>query len=337
MDPEKPHLQFVPVSSFVQPSFWNKLYELKINIDKLDESERDICGFFANTSSTWTTHIVEVDSTSFNSTFNKQNDNVPFHGQIFNKNTIEQFKDCDKTALINQEGRRFLDDLKSGKILEKPSMLNFFCILSFSDLKKYHFYYWFAFPVPHNLEITLDGVCPISQQFSEEQIATLSENYLQLEAHQKAYFLWHQNQTHSLQSKLKDITDANHEEYYFAFADYISVGNHPKSQLKNYIIFLLHYCPFLGGKTVNFLLLFLDRKLSCSPSLIYKLTLPQVNATIEDIIYGGGDNAWAGWEKNEKNKFGPRFSNMKATMDPQVYFQSEITPDSLLLLWFQTV
>jgi hypothetical protein len=73
------------------------------------------------------------------------------------------------------------------------------------------------------------------------QIATLSENYLQLEAHQKAYFLWHQNQTHSLQSKLKDITDANHEEYYFAFADYISVGNHPKSQLKNYIIFLLHY------------------------------------------------------------------------------------------------
>jgi hypothetical protein len=112
--------------------------------------------------------------------------------------------------------------------------------------------------VPHNLEITLDGVCPISQQFSEEQvslkyiffittslillqIAILSENYLQLEAHQKAYFLWHQNQTHSLQSKLKDITDTNHEEYYFAFADYISVGNHPKSQLKNYIIFLLHY------------------------------------------------------------------------------------------------
>jgi hypothetical protein len=65
--------------------------------------------------------------------------------------------------------------------------------------------------------------------------------------------------------------------------------------------------------------------------------LPQVNATIEDIIYGGGDNAWAGWEKNEKNKFGPRFSNMKATMDPQVYLQSEITLDSLLLLWFQTV
>lgn len=27
---------------------------------------------------------------------------------------------------------------------------------------------------------------------------------------------------------------------------------------------------------------------------------------------------WAGWEKNEKNKFGPRLANMKATIDPQV-------------------
>ncbi|RZC36926.1 ubiquitin-like modifier-activating enzyme ATG7 [Asbolus verrucosus] len=231
MGSEKPLLQFVPVSSFVQPSFWNKLSELKINVDRLNDHEREICGFFSNIPSTWTTHILEVDSTSFNSSFNAQNNCVPFHGKIFNKNTIEQFKDCDKTELINKEGRRFLDDLKSGKILEKPSMLNFFFILSFSDLKKYHFYYWFAFPVPHNLQIILNEVSLISDRLSESQLSTLTEDYLQLNFYQKPYFLFHENKIHTLQSKLLEISEKNYGEYYFAFADYVNVGKHPKSQL----------------------------------------------------------------------------------------------------------
>ncbi|KYB25457.1 Ubiquitin-like modifier-activating enzyme ATG7 [Tribolium castaneum] len=332
MSSTKPLLQLVTVSSFVQPSFWNKLSELKINVDKLNDDERQIYGFFSNSPTTWTTHIVEVDSTSFNTTLNSQN-NIPFQGKIFNKNTIEQFKDCDKTKMINEEGRRFLEELKSGKVLEKPYLMNFFFILSFSDLKKFHFYYWFAYPVPHNLEISVEGISPISEHFTEAEVASLSTEYTRLDPHQKPYFLIHNKKLHTYHSKLSQVSENNCQEYYFAFADYINSGQHPKSQIKNYIIFLLHHCPFLGGKTLNFLLFFLDRKLSCCQSLIYKLTLPQCNSTIDDIIYGGGDNAWAGWEKNEKNKFAPRFSNMRTTMDPQILFEESVDLNLKLMKW----
>lgn len=121
------------------------------------------------------------------STFDGVNNSVPFHGHISNKNTIEQFKNCNKNDLINEEAKRFWRDLKDGLVLEKPSMLNFFVVLSFSvrlyllilsidiiklfqDLKKYHFYYWFAFPVPHNLQIEVDNSKPISNQFSDKEV-----------------------------------------------------------------------------------------------------------------------------------------------------------------------
>lgn len=53
------------------------------------------------------------------------------HGAIFNKNRIEEFKSCDKLALIQQEGNLIWKDIASGAILQRPSLLSRFIILSF--------------------------------------------------------------------------------------------------------------------------------------------------------------------------------------------------------------
>lgn len=58
-------LSYVPLSSSVNPSFWNKLSELKLNVYKLDESCQYIWGFY-NVPNTTNLNCVEVDSTSFN-------------------------------------------------------------------------------------------------------------------------------------------------------------------------------------------------------------------------------------------------------------------------------
>lgn len=64
---EKQHLEFVPFMSSVNPSFWNKLSEIKLNIDKLDENVHEIWGYFTNLNTgTNFPAIAEVDSTSFN-------------------------------------------------------------------------------------------------------------------------------------------------------------------------------------------------------------------------------------------------------------------------------
>lgn len=65
---EQDILQFVPFSSFVHPSFWHKLAELKIDVDRLDDGHRTISGIYSNTDSQGAPGkcLLEVDYTAFN-------------------------------------------------------------------------------------------------------------------------------------------------------------------------------------------------------------------------------------------------------------------------------
>lgn len=64
---EKSCLEFVPWMSSINPSFWNKLTEIKLDTDRLVENAHDIWGYFTNFSPTPNMPaLIEVDSTSFN-------------------------------------------------------------------------------------------------------------------------------------------------------------------------------------------------------------------------------------------------------------------------------
>lgn len=56
--------QFKPFSSFVNQSFWHKLAEIKLDVDRLSDARREINGFYSNSD---VTHcLLETDATSFN-------------------------------------------------------------------------------------------------------------------------------------------------------------------------------------------------------------------------------------------------------------------------------
>lgn len=56
--------QFQPFSSFVSPTFWHKLAEVKIDVDRLSDARRPINASYTNSD---VTHcILETDATSFN-------------------------------------------------------------------------------------------------------------------------------------------------------------------------------------------------------------------------------------------------------------------------------
>ena len=64
-------------------------------------------------------------------------------GLLKNYNTIEEFKAVDKTALFNQ----LADDIWKSIVEDKSTaLLNRFLVITFADLKKYKYFYWFAFP-----------------------------------------------------------------------------------------------------------------------------------------------------------------------------------------------
>lgn len=61
---ESKYFQFQPFSSFVSPTFWHKLAEIKIDIDRLSDARKPINGFYSNSD---VTHcLLETDGTSFN-------------------------------------------------------------------------------------------------------------------------------------------------------------------------------------------------------------------------------------------------------------------------------
>ena len=58
-------------------------------------------------------------------------------GTLMNANTMEDFKEWDKAALLERTAARVWEDIKSGAALERPELLMRFLLLTFADLKSH--------------------------------------------------------------------------------------------------------------------------------------------------------------------------------------------------------
>lgn len=236
---EEEILQFLPFKSFVSPTFWHKLAELKIEVLKLSDSPEKIYGFFTNHKAK--SHLIEVDYSSFNKEFHPPKNCFPVFGTLYNKNTIEEFKDANKADLINLEGQQLLSDIKSGNVLKDPRLLARFFILSFADLKCHKYYYWFGFPCP--LAPTF-FVSRNSQTMSLKECEELSSEIIG-EAFQnltkesdKSFFVLQKNNGIWNSKALGDYQ--GEENVYFCFCDPAEIGQEQPSWLMRiYAYFLI--------------------------------------------------------------------------------------------------
>lgn len=165
-------------------------------------------------------------------------------GIINNKNTIESFKEEDKAQILKNEGEELLKIIKK-EAVEQPYLLSRFYISSFADLKKYHYYYWFAFPASSLLsyEIT-DLPKKISEVFNSQQIDSLCNSYIdKLDVYNKGFFFIKQNENslnvYSIKDGLVSIEGVA-TGWIFGFAD--SCGEKfPGWPLRNYLAFLSYH------------------------------------------------------------------------------------------------
>jgi ubiquitin-like modifier-activating enzyme ATG7 len=140
-------LKFAPWQSDVEVQFYAALAHIKINHDKLDDSARKVLGLY------------DVRSTDHSSRSTRMqlhhnaltSDDTPanyFRGEgiIKNCNTIEDFKNLDRTAILERAGRTIWEAIHDGSIYECPSLLASFTLITFANLKKYKFTYHFGFP-----------------------------------------------------------------------------------------------------------------------------------------------------------------------------------------------
>ena len=109
---------------------------------------------------------------------------------MLNTNTFELFKQTDPEKFVDTLAKYLIESITSGTVIQEPWKLFLFLMLSYSDLKKYKFFYWVAHPTPYNLPETYyqRNPTPICDEFTSSQIEELQAGFLQLDSKSKSFF-----------------------------------------------------------------------------------------------------------------------------------------------------
>ncbi|CAH0718246.1 unnamed protein product, partial [Brenthis ino] len=308
-------IQYVPFASFVHPSFWHSLTELKLNVDKLNENTKQIYGRFTYRDDIGI--VFEVDGTSFNTEPELELNHINVTGTLMNKNTIEDFKSIDKASLLNSIGEVIRANIQMMSWIDNPSSLLNFFILSFADLKKFHYYYWFAFPSPNQPTVCLKKKTIISTDFTQEHLLQISQSHKLLDTSQKSFFIITKDNNQVNVVPLSKALDKNKvnspnsldlSKTYFAFSD-PSNSENPGWPLRILLAALLEYCPLLKEEDISIIGIRCNKDGAIDKSQIFTVTIP-------DNVQSADKIGWVGWERNDRGNFGPKLANMSASMDP---------------------
>ncbi|KAH8402248.1 hypothetical protein KR009_010694 [Drosophila setifemur] len=318
-------LQFAPWASFVSPTFWHKLAELKLDYDRLSDTKRTISGHYTNRNASGC--LLEVDYTAYNRATQPPKFSQAAIGTIYNKNTIEEFKALDKMALITDEGKELLADMRSGRVLDDPSLLTRFFVLSFADLKCHSYYYWFAFPCPLTPTLKLLNGGQKLKDLPNYQKYTDAVKSLPLEF-QSFFILYANEEQHVFEArKLSSLNEKDVEHYYFGFAD-PSEYEQPAWLMRNYAAFLLQQCPSFVGQKLKFLGLRYNQQMQMEDSRIWEVIQTEAGDLSES-----GELKFVGWELNKNGKMGPRMVCMRDSMDPAKLAENSVNLNLKLMKW----
>lgn len=295
-------LKYTPIQSFVDSSFFTKLSERKLNEYKLDSELKSLTGFIASPQQMnkfVNKPIINLDYSSFDDV-DLDTLNWRINGLLYNVNTIEQFKRLDKLKLIKLWG----NDLKEG--MESNTVNEMFYILSFSDLKKYKFYYWLAYPVLH------------SQWNVTERISN-NEYELQIEEFVKTnYVPFFQILPEKNDEMILPKSIVSQKVGTFAFVDScISADDNPLIQLKNYLF-------LLAKKGYESISLFVYR--NNGKSYLMKLKLDSTEEELQDPKV-------TGWERTIQGKLGPKLADLGSLINPKELASQAVDLNLKLMKW----
>uniref|UniRef100_A0A3Q3GKL1 Ubiquitin-like modifier-activating enzyme ATG7 n=1 Tax=Labrus bergylta TaxID=56723 RepID=A0A3Q3GKL1_9LABR len=329
-------LQFAPFSSALEAGFWHQLTQKKLNDYRLDESPKCIKGYYYNGDPLGLPTRLTLEFSAFEVDGPTPARCCSALGTLYNTNTVDAFKTADKKALLEKEGKEIWDAIQSGAALKDPSILSRFILLTFADLKKYHFYYWFCFPAlcfPEGIKI-VQQPSVLEQVFSAKQIAALQEAYdglcIKRGTTAVPYFIMKYTDDAVQMAALGDwdafFTDA--KKVTVGVYDPCTLSQHPGWPLRNLLVLLANRW---GSKldTVE-VLCFRDRTLqgsrSIQHSLIFQIKLPELplNSACPKSV---------GWEKNPKGAMGPRRVNLSECMDPKRLAESSVDLNLKLMRW----
>ncbi|TFK61764.1 E1-like protein-activating [Pluteus cervinus] len=337
-----PIVQFAPFTSLVQPSFWHELTRLKIDVLKLSDDAVPIRGSYTTGRSVVDRESgqeialgcnLSVGSESFEKDHKHDRlGSAHASGTVKNYNTIEDFKAADKTALFNGEADKIWNQIVTTR---DTSLLTHFLLITFADLKKYKYYYWFAFPAfvsKPAWEIDEAGWTSASTEYTPEALASIYTQHRNIDA--PSFFL-----VRSSGAEVTVGTVESLEEFYSQTPDSpITVGfidpsanpTNPGWPLRNLLAYLHALYP---TKTHSVrVLCWRDAEIPSTGN--WKSKFGTVSVPNTESVEGATTKPSAvGWEKNPQGKLGPRVADLAPMMDPTRLANQAVDLNLKLMRW----
>lgn len=293
---EPQQLKCLPVNSFIDSSFFSKLSHNKLNEYKLDASIRPIHGFVTRPTKLTKFNDKPIINLDYNAFDPMENDpvNREVQGELYNFNTIEEFKGADKKELLRQWGRRLLSDMHEGRNAKE------FALLCFSDLKKYKFYYWLAYPVLNSPWSVRSSV--VTDTY-DEPVTRLYQD--------KAFF-----QLTQTQEAVSAPGSFSKDDIFVYMDQCLSADGAPSVQLKNYL-YLLAYKGFIEVKVLVYH--------SKGQSRLMDLHLGE--SFLPDVLQV------TGWERNPQGKLKPKLADLGSLINPEQLADQAVDLNLKLMKW----
>ncbi|UZP36124.1 hypothetical protein NXS19_003940 [Fusarium pseudograminearum] len=341
-------LQFAPFISEIELPFYSALFASKLDHDKLDDSARSVLGLYEPRSeepeSSCRLQILGNALTSGNSPLAI----MRAEGIIRNVNTLEDFKNTDKPAMLRTAGQQVWDAIKDGSIYSVPSLLSSFIILSYADLKKYKFTYWFAFPALHSDPVWKRSG-PVERLTSQETTALVDRvgtwRY-SVDARERGFFLakkvpgrretddpdipqelpfhWEIGSLRDFETGFFD--QVPEEDRYVAFTDPSTYPEAPGWPLRNFLILIRHRFRLTKTKVICYRDTWAKRHEAKSVILPIEMD-PVENLDITEMP------KVTGWARSSNGKLQAQQVNLGEYMDPARLADSSVDLNLKLMKW----
>ncbi|VDC02149.1 unnamed protein product [Peniophora sp. CBMAI 1063] len=335
-----PVVQFAPFSSIVQPAFWHELTRLKLDVLRLSDARVSLHGSYSvgrtvRDRNTGADVELGCNFALGGDAFDEQHPSTPWavkaEGHLYNYNTLEEFKSVDKKALFNTVAESIWTDALA---TADPSILTRFLLITYADLKKYRYYYWFAFPAFAAQPLwELDTAynhewVAASSAFSKPQLCMIHDK---LATTHMPFFLLR------AAGNIVEIAPLSEFDDFFAdtpahqraigFLDPSPSAQSPGWPLRNLLAYLRAAHPAAAHQLR--VLCWRDTEIPHGAGAGWRSITAVVNGGQSD----GQRPSAVGWEKNAQGKLGARMADLAPMMDPTRLADQAVDLNLKLMRW----
>tara|TARA_B110000977_G_scaffold66340_2_gene90257 strand:+ start:18175 stop:20286 length:2112 start_codon:yes stop_codon:yes gene_type:complete len=319
-------LKFEPWQSAVDPGFWAELARRKLDTFGLSEVEVPIHAKFRASSHAEVSSPVSLDKHAFDDWSVVANDasatgHLKLPGTLRNVNTFERFKEMDRKEMLDSSCGKIWNAVANGDALTNPNVLNSFTLLTFADLKKWHFTYWFGFPavkVPKAVRVV--GKRKLREMLGDHDKNIESSKNLEAFTKSSDEFAWtvvtnnDTVQCYPLREYNALLQTHSPKNVHVAFSDPCANPDHPGWAARNLLTLASLKLEVGESRTLNLISV---RKrngtVSLEHSVVFQLVLPDLSGSSSDPKC---PFSAVGWELNPKGRAGPRRADLGESMDP---------------------